>query len=150
MRFRRLIQKAKFYGVFVVLPHRIELWTSPLPRGRSHSSPSVRQSGRLLDIQPVQQVSEVIGVISRKPDLNKPVNFRWQVGGWVVHRPAVGIRFDVIPRCHVPSCLCQPVLVNSDGHCSTPHLIRLPLTLPRSAARSLFREQYFLNTDLVD
>jgi len=147
MRFRSLIQKAKFYGFSWCCRTGLNCGPPPYQGGAL-----IRrlQSDRLLDIQPVQQVSEVIGVISRKPDLNKPVNFRWQVGGCVVHRPAVGIRFDVIPRCHVPSCLCQPVLVNSDGHCSTPHLIRLPLTLPRSAARSLFREQYFLNTDLVD
>src|SRR5450830_433213 len=63
-------------------------------------------------MQSVQEVSEVVGGFNGKTDLNKPVNFRRQMGGCVVYRPAVAVRLDIVPCCHSSSCLPQPVLVN--------------------------------------
>jgi hypothetical protein len=63
-------------------------------------------------MQSVQEVSEIVGGFNGKTDLNKPVNFRRQMGGCVVHRPAIAVRLDIVPRCHCSSCLHQPVLVN--------------------------------------
>lgn len=43
------MQKAQFYGLLLVLPHRIELWTSPLPRGCSTTELRQRRRERISD-----------------------------------------------------------------------------------------------------
>jgi hypothetical protein len=51
--------------------------------------------------------SQVVGVFKGKTSLNHVVDFCREARGGVVNRPAVILWFDVVPRCHAPSCLGQ-------------------------------------------